>query len=78
MLASITLNEGSPGATTRSRPSLVAGLYFPVALLPQWIRWASDVQPLAPATELLRWALVGQPLTDPGGVLVLKLYVARV
>lgn len=42
--------------------SLVAGLYFPVELLPSWIRWASDVQPFTPTVELLRHLLVGLPL----------------
>ena len=42
--------------------SLVAGLYFPVALLPGWIEWASAVQPFTPAVELLRHLLVGAPL----------------
>lgn len=42
--------------------SLLAGLYFPVTLLPDWIRWASDVQPFTPAVDLLRHLLVGTPL----------------
>lgn len=45
--------------------SLLAGLYFPVALLPDWIQWASEVQPFTPATELLRNVLVGTPLSEP-------------
>lgn len=45
--------------------SLIAGLYFPVTLLPSWIQWASEVQPFTPAVDLLRWALIGQPLRDP-------------
>jgi ABC-2 type transport system permease protein len=45
--------------------SLVAGLYFPVELLPGWIGWASEVQPFTPAVDLLRWAVVGRPLDDP-------------
>jgi ABC-2 type transport system permease protein len=44
--------------------TLVAGLYFPVSLLPDWIRWASDVQPFTPAVDLLRHLLVGTPLRD--------------
>jgi ABC-2 type transport system permease protein len=44
--------------------SLVAGLYFPVSLLPSWIQWASEVQPFTPATELLRNLLVGTPMAD--------------
>ncbi len=45
--------------------SLVSGLYFPVTLLPAWIRWASDVQPFTPVTDLLRNVLVGTPIDDP-------------
>jgi ABC-2 type transport system permease protein len=39
--------------------TLIAGFYFPVALLPDWIRWASDVQPFTPAVDLLRHLLIG-------------------
>ena len=42
--------------------SLVAGLYFPVSLLPDWIQWASNVQPFTPAVDLLRYLLIGTPL----------------
>ena len=42
--------------------SLVAGFYFPPALLPWWLRWASEVQPFTPAVDLLRHLLVGQSL----------------
>jgi ABC-type multidrug transport system permease subunit len=45
--------------------SLLAGLYFPVALLPEWIRWASDVQPLTPAVDLMRHLLIGTSLPAP-------------
>lgn len=45
--------------------SLIAGLYFPVTLLPDWIEWASDVQPFTPAVELMRNLLVGTALDDP-------------
>ena len=46
--------------------SVVAGLYFPVTLLPDWIQWTSDVQPFTPAVDLLRHFLVGTPM--PGSV----------
>jgi ABC-2 type transport system permease protein len=42
--------------------SIVAGVLFPVALLPDWIEWTSDVQPLTPALDLLRYLVVGTPL----------------
>ena len=45
--------------------SLIAGVYFPITLLPEWIQWASEVQPFTPAVNLLRNVLVGTPLEDP-------------
>jgi ABC-2 type transport system permease protein len=53
--------------------AIVGGLYFPIALLPGWIRWTSDVQPFTPATDLLRHLLVDTPLVHPAGVELLKL-----
>ena len=53
--------------------SIVGGLYFPVSVLPGWIRWMSEVQPFTPATDLLRHLLVGAPLVPPAGVELLKL-----
>jgi ABC-2 type transport system permease protein len=44
--------------------SLVAGLYFPVELLPDWIEWASEVQPFTPAVDLMRHLLVGSDLAS--------------
>jgi ABC-2 type transport system permease protein len=52
--------------------SLIAGLYFPVTLLPDWIEWTSEVQPFTPTVELLRNVLVGTPLQDPAWMSVLK------
>ena len=53
--------------------ALVSGLYFPVDLLPGWLRWLSEVQPLTPTVDLMRNVLVGLPLADPAGVELLKL-----
>jgi len=53
--------------------TLIGGLYFPVSLLPGWIQWASEVQPLTPAVDLLRWALAGQALADPAWLDVTRL-----
>ena len=44
--------------------SLVAGVLFPVVLLPDWIEWASEAQPLTPAVDLLRNLVVGTPISD--------------
>jgi ABC-2 type transport system permease protein len=52
--------------------SLIAGLYFPVSLLPDWIEWASEVQPFTSSVELLRWALIGRPLVDPAWLDLLR------
>jgi len=53
--------------------SLLAGVYFPVHLLPAWIRWASDVQPFTPAVDLLRNLLVATPLRESAGLELAKL-----
>jgi ABC-type multidrug transport system permease subunit len=53
--------------------SLLAGLYFPIAVLPDAVRWASDLQPLTPAVDLMRHTLLGTPLADPLGQVLLKL-----
>lgn len=53
--------------------AIVGGLYFPAKLLPGWIRWTSEVQPFAPAGDLLRHTLVNQPLLESAGTDVLKL-----
>ena len=52
--------------------SFVSGLYFPIALLPHWIQWLSDVQPFTPSVDLLRNVLVGMPLHEPAGQALLK------
>jgi ABC-2 type transport system permease protein len=53
--------------------AIVAGLYFPIELLPDWLRWASGVQPFTPAVDLLRHLYVGTPLRDPAWLSVGKL-----
>lgn len=64
---------GSAAAFVVSGISLVAGFFFPVALLPDWIQWASEVQPFTPALDLMRHLLVGTPLSEPAGEAVVKL-----
>jgi ABC-2 type transport system permease protein len=53
--------------------SFVGGFLFPVALLPDWIRWASEIQPFTPAVELLRKLLVDTPMTQSAGSALAKL-----
>lgn len=58
--------------------SLIGGLYFPVALLPDWIQWASSVQPFTPAVDLMRNVLLGLPMPEPAWLAVLKLVLFAV
>lgn len=53
--------------------SLLGGVYFPVALLPPWIRWGSDVQPITPSLALLRHVLIGTPAGAPFALELAKL-----
>lgn len=53
--------------------SLAAGVYFPVALLPGWIAWTSDVQPFTPAVGLMRNLLADAPAQGSVSEQVLKL-----
>jgi ABC-type polysaccharide/polyol phosphate export permease len=63
LAASVLVKQvGSGSGWILAGLSLLGGVYFPVALLPTWIRWASDIMPLAPALDLLRNVLVGTPL----------------
>jgi len=55
--------------------AFIAGFLFPVALLPGWIQWTSDVQPFTPTLELLRRVLVDTPLDGPVWVALLKIVV---
>jgi ABC-2 type transport system permease protein len=53
--------------------TLTSGLYFPIALLPAWLRWISEVQPFTPAVNLLRNVLVGTPLENSAWAEVAKM-----
>ena len=53
--------------------SILAGVYFPVRLLPDWIQWLSDVQPFTPAVELLRHLITDTPTSGSPWVDVAKL-----
>jgi hypothetical protein len=53
--------------------SLASGMYFPVALLPWWLRWVSDVQPFTPTIDLLRHVLVNFPLQESPTVAIAKI-----
>lgn len=52
---------------------LLGGFYVPISLLPAWIRWTADVQPLTPSVELIRHLLLGTPTPQPPWLDVAKL-----
>lgn len=75
ILALVLVSKQAMGGTTWviAGIALVAGLYFPVDLLPGWIQWASDVQPFTPAVELLRNVIVGTDMDHAAWVDLVKL-----
>ena len=59
----VVIKQGSVGTSwVIALLSIVGGLYFPVALLPAWVRTAAKVQPFTSATSELRHLLVNSPL----------------
>jgi ABC-2 type transport system permease protein len=71
--AVVVWKQATGAAWVMAGITLLAGFYFPVALLPDWIEWTSDVQPFTPAVDLLRHLLIGIPLEDPVWSDVLRL-----
>jgi ABC-type polysaccharide/polyol phosphate export permease len=53
--------------------SFTSGVYFPVALLPGWVEWTSEVQPFTPAIQLLRHVLIDAPVAIDPWTLVFKI-----
>lgn len=74
LAAILVVKQAVAGATwVVAGISLIAGLYFPIALLPDWIEWTSNVQPFTPAVDLMRHLLVGTPLSYSAWLDVLKI-----
>jgi ABC-2 type transport system permease protein len=60
----ILVKQGSVGTSwVIALLSIVGGLYFPVSLLPHWVRTAAQAQPFTSATGELRHLLVASPPT---------------
>lgn len=53
--------------------SLIGGVFFPVALLPSWIKWTSEFQPFTPTLDLLRHLLVGTHMNGSISASLLKM-----
>src|SRR5581483_11822963 len=61
----LVAKQGGAGTTfVVAGVSLVAGLYFPISLLPGWIRWLSSVQPFTPGVDLMRHVMIGTRLHE--------------
>ena len=71
--AVVVWKQATGAAWVMAGITLLAGFYFPVALLPDWIEWTSNVQPFTPAVDLLRHLLIGIPLEDSAWSDVLRM-----
>jgi ABC-2 type transport system permease protein len=72
----VVVKQGNVGATwVIALMALTGGVYFPVAVLPQWLQEVSRMQPFTPATGVLRHLLVGSAATASIGPSLLKLAV---
>ena len=66
----VAKRAGAGGGLLVTLLLLVGGVLFPIALLPDWIQWASEVQPLTPAVDLLRHVVSGAPIDSVPSALV--------
>jgi ABC-2 type transport system permease protein len=75
----ILVKQGSVGTSwVIALLSIVGGLYFPVSLLPHWLRTVAQAQPFTAATSELRHLLVASPSTgsQAGGLLRMAAFAA--
>ncbi len=76
LFAALTLlvKQGNVGTTwVVALMALTGGVYFPIAVLPQWLQTVSRLQPFTPATNVLRHLLVDSPVAASLGASLLKL-----
>lgn len=70
----VIVKQGSVGTTwVIALLSIVGGLYFPVSLLPHWVRTAAKLQPFTAATSVLRHLLVGSSVGESSSVALVRL-----
>ena len=70
----VTVKQGSVGISwVVALLSILGGLYFPVALLPAWLRQLAQLQPFGSATGLLRRLLVDANATETATHAIVKL-----
>ena len=58
--------------------SLASGAFFPVDLLPGWLAWISEIQPLTPCLDLLRHLILGTDVDGGPWLAVLRLALLAV
>jgi ABC-2 type transport system permease protein len=78
LFAALTLviKQGNVGTSwVIALMALTGGVYFPIAVLPQWLQAVSRLQPFTPATNVLRHLLVNTPVTTSIAASLLKLAV---
>jgi ABC-2 type transport system permease protein len=62
LVAAVAVFKQTPGHSYLSAViGLFGGAYFPVALLPHWLRWVPYAQPFTPAVDLLRHLMLRTP-----------------
>ncbi len=70
----VLVKQATAGATfVVTGLSLLGGALFPIVLLPVWIRWVANVQPLTPSLDLLRHELFGMNTGNVALTATLKL-----
>jgi ABC-2 type transport system permease protein len=69
----VAVKQQSGSAYVLTGLSFLSGLYFPTTLLPAWIRWASEIQPVTPSVDLLRHLISGLPLQEAAAGDLLKM-----
>jgi ABC-2 type transport system permease protein len=74
MVAGVCVFKATPGRQYLSAViGLFGGAYFPLVLLPHWLRWFPYAQPFTPALDLLRHLLLGTRSFEPPWIELLTL-----
>ncbi|HEX4484050.1 MAG TPA: ABC transporter permease [Solirubrobacteraceae bacterium] len=70
----IVVKQGAVGTSwVIAAMALTSGVYFPLAVLPQWMQTIGGLQPFTPATSVLRHLLVDSPIGGSVSSALLKL-----
>lgn len=78
LFASLTvvIKQGSVGTSwVITLIALTGGAYFPLSVLPQWMRTVGHLQPFTPTIDVLRHLLVNSSVSAPLGSSLVKLTI---